>query len=275
MQVASQIGVATNLLSAPAPFSPERRRLFEVLDGLRGIAAGAVLFGHATAIIVGHALFAHKYLAVQFFFMLSGFVVSYAYENRLQAGMRITEFYVRRAIRLYPLIIAGTVMGTLFLARADGHFVSDSFRFIAPIFSALAIPFPYTTYSFGHFPINPPEWSLFYELIAYFLFGALIKRSNTTRLIVVATISLALSVTVSSLYAGVDAPFGSDIFTAAFSFCVGILLLHWYAHGLTFPFKVPFSLLALVLLVVCVTFPRFFVFQGTAFMLPVFSVVEF
>src|SRR5436305_14358338 len=52
----------------------------------------------------------HGYLAVDFFFLLSGFVVAYAYDDRW-GKMTQWEFYKRRLIRLQPMVIMGSLIG--------------------------------------------------------------------------------------------------------------------------------------------------------------------
>ena len=80
---------------------------FVCLDGLRGVAACLVLLGHVTGLMqqANDTWVPRKYLAVQFFFRLSEFVLAYAYKGRIRRGMRVLEFYKTRAIRLYPLVI--------------------------------------------------------------------------------------------------------------------------------------------------------------------------
>ena len=51
-----------------------------------------------------------KTLAVDFFFILSGFVVGYAYDDRWKT-MRIADFLKRRFIRLHPMVIIGALIG--------------------------------------------------------------------------------------------------------------------------------------------------------------------
>ena len=88
---------------------------FEILDGLRGLAALVVVIFHFMEIIIAdfsNNFISHGYLAVDFFFCLSGFVVSYAYDNRI-AGMGLKTFIKLRLIRLQPLVIIGSVLGLL------------------------------------------------------------------------------------------------------------------------------------------------------------------
>ena len=91
---------------------------YELLDGLRGVAALLVVFYH---IFEGLSFAAggtpittinHGYLAVDFFFILSGFVIGYAYDDRLGKTMTTCNFFKRRLIRLHPMIIMGAVSYT-------------------------------------------------------------------------------------------------------------------------------------------------------------------
>jgi peptidoglycan/LPS O-acetylase OafA/YrhL len=241
------------MMDANTPMPGTRRgEYFEMLDGLRGVAAGAVLFGHATSIITKHTLVDRKPLAVQFFFMLSGFVVACAYEARMAAGMSVMEFYLRRAIRLYPLIVAGAVLGTFWFAISDPHFSSDPLAFLAPILAAFALPSPHTGFSFGLFPINPPEWSLFFELLAYGAFGALILRCKSRHLMTTAVAALALYSIVTIFYfRREDFPFWANSFGASASFCIGILLWRWHERGMLPRYRLPFYVLAMLLLAAC------------------------
>ena len=96
---------------------------YNILDGLRGVAALLVVWYHVFEGFAfaeatngaGNGLiktFNHGYLAVDFFFMLSGFVISYAYDSRWQ-GMSVGKFFKRRLVRLHPMVIIGAIIGTL------------------------------------------------------------------------------------------------------------------------------------------------------------------
>lgn len=90
------------------------KKHFEILDGLRGIAALGVVVFHFIEMYTPHPddLIAHAYLAVDFFFCLSGFVVAYAYDDRLPK-MGLKTFFKQRLIRLHPLVVLGTILGLL------------------------------------------------------------------------------------------------------------------------------------------------------------------
>src|SRR5437763_8207696 len=93
----------------------ETKKHFEILDGLRGVAALAVVIFHFMEWIYSDSnenFIGHGFLAVDFFFCLSGFVIGYAYDDRI-SKMGVVEFLKSRFIRLHPLVIAGSVLGLL------------------------------------------------------------------------------------------------------------------------------------------------------------------
>ncbi|HEX8013879.1 MAG TPA: acyltransferase, partial [Flavobacterium sp.] len=93
------------------------KKHYEILDGLRGVAAIIVVAFHIFEAFTGGNRFKqiinHGYLAVDFFFLLSGFVVAYAYDDRWEK-MTQWEFYKRRLIRLQPMVIMGMIIGAIF-----------------------------------------------------------------------------------------------------------------------------------------------------------------
>src|SRR3569833_296417 len=100
-------------MSKPTTY-PDTKKHYPILDGLRGIAAVMVISMHTLEVFDGGSRFKlminHAYLAVDFFFALSGFVVAYAYDNRWDR-MTQWEFYKRRLIRLQPMVIVGAIVG--------------------------------------------------------------------------------------------------------------------------------------------------------------------
>lgn len=237
-------------MRAPVFEASDSKSHFEVLDGLRGVAAMIVLIGHATSVVLGPSLIERKHLAVYFFFMLSGFVVAYAYEARLKAGMSVREFYLRRIIRLYPLIIAGVVMAAVGLALSDAQFRGDPMAIPATLLAGLGLPSPHTMFSFGRFPINPPQWSLFYELVAYVVFGLFIAKANNAGLVVLLLLSTAAFGATLYLYFGF-VPFFWVIFHALAPFCVGVLLWRLKNAGDLPKIRSNFLALSLCLVAVC------------------------
>lgn len=89
---------------------------YEILDGLRGVAALMVLLFHCLETYSwkwGVQIIDHGYLAVDFFFLLSGFVVGYAYDDRWNR-MSLSTFFKRRLVRLHPMVVMGTLIGVCF-----------------------------------------------------------------------------------------------------------------------------------------------------------------
>jgi len=169
---------------------------FEILDGLRGVAALAVVTFHFMEIVFSDYsknFIGHGFLAVDFFFCLSGFVIAYAYDDRVEK-IGILEFFKSRLIRLHPLVIFGSVLGLLaFLFDPfGGHLELYSTSRIILIFvlSVLLIPFPVVAdRAFNQFSFNAPAWSLFWEYVANVFYALVLCRVRKSFLIVLTIIS--------------------------------------------------------------------------------------
>lgn len=159
-----------------------RRTTFEVLNGLRGIAAIAVVNMHM-AVYFGPLHSANVALAVDFFFVLSGFVIAFAYEERLRAGLPLRRFVLARVIRLYPLYLLGLIMGIAVKLTLDQivYPVALCATIAANLFM-LPFPVQLDQYATSLFPLNFPAWSLFFELIANIGYAALGARLTNPRL---------------------------------------------------------------------------------------------
>ena len=171
---------------------------YEILDGLRGVAALLVVFYHifeGLSFAEGGTLITtinHGYLAVDFFFILSGFVIGYAYDDRLGRTMTLGNFFKRRLIRLHPMIIMGAVLGVIFYClqgcvKWDGTHVATSMIMLALLCALFFIP---ATPGAGYdirgngemFPLNGPSWSLFFEYIGNILYAVFIHRLSNKAL---------------------------------------------------------------------------------------------
>lgn len=172
---------------------------FEILDGLRGVAAIVVVIFHFMEIAItdySKNFIGHGYLAVDFFFCLSGFVIAYAYDNRA-AHIGITQFFKLRLIRLHPLVIVGAVLGLL-------TFLFDPFSDFYPVYgfgktallfltSAFLIPYPIMPERYTNlFCLNAPAWSLFWEYIANIFYILLLYKINKKVLIILALVGAAV-----------------------------------------------------------------------------------
>ncbi len=169
---------------------------FEILDGLRGIAALSVVVFHFMEWAYtdySENFIAHGFLAVDFFFCLSGFVIGYAYDDRIEK-MGVLEFFKSRLIRLHPLVISGSVLGLLaFLFDPFGghpELYSAGKIFLAFLCSVLLIPFPVIDdRSLNLFSFNAPSWSLFWEYIANMVYAFVLCRIRRSWLLLLAILS--------------------------------------------------------------------------------------
>ena len=177
-----------------------------LLDGLRGVAALMVLWYHVFegfAFAKGSVIetFNHGHLGVDFFFLLSGFVISYAYDDRWKSRQRSTvkslslkDFFKRRLIRLHPMLVMGAFIGLIcFLLQGgvkwDGSSTPIHWTLIAFVLTLFFIPaYPGASYDIrGNaemFPLNGPSWSLFFEYIGNILYALFIRKLSNKMLTV-------------------------------------------------------------------------------------------
>ncbi|MCD0464882.1 acyltransferase [Flavobacterium sp. ENC] len=165
------------------------KKHYEILDGLRGVAAILVVAFHIFEAFSGGNRFVqiinHGYLAVDFFFLLSGFVVAYAYDDRW-GKMTQWEFYKRRLIRLQPMVIMGMIIGALFyyFQASDILFPMiagmEVWKVILTMiigFTLLPVPPSMEIRGWGEMhPLNGPAWSLFFEYIANILYALIFRK---------------------------------------------------------------------------------------------------
>ena len=216
---------------------------YEVLNGLRGVAAIVVVIFHIfEAFATSHLdqKVNHGYLAVDFFFILSGFVVAYAYDDRW-GRMSIKDFLKRRFIRLHPMVVMGALIGAvMFYFQVSNVWdvtkVSVTDLLIATLLSALLIPATVGGEIRGlgeMFPLNGPSWSLFFEYIGNILYAFFIRRLHTWALTLVVLVS-AVSLARFSIwgptgdicvgYSLTGSEFTGGISRLLFSFTAGLLL---------------------------------------------------
>jgi peptidoglycan/LPS O-acetylase OafA/YrhL len=165
------------------------KKHYEILDGLRGVAAILVVTFHIFEAFSGGNRFKqiinHGYLAVDFFFLLSGFVVAYAYDDRW-GKMTQWEFYKRRLIRLQPMVIMGMIIGAIFyyFQASDILFPMiagmEVWKVILTMvigFTLLPIPPSMEIRGWGEMhPLDGPAWSLFFEYIANILYALIFRK---------------------------------------------------------------------------------------------------
>ena len=189
------------------------KQRYEILDGLRGVAALMVIifhffelysFGNPSKQIINHG-----YLAVDFFYVLSGFVLGYAYDDRWDK-MSYWDFYKRRLIRLHPMVIAGSLLGMCYFFLGECinspniESVNPLYFFLTIIMSILMIPCPAQmdirgwgeTNSF-----NGPNWTLTYEYIVNILYSLIFRRLHT---IIIGILTLASALLLVNLTCNFD-----------------------------------------------------------------------
>lgn len=220
-----------------------RRRFFSTLDGIRGIASILIVLRHITTIF-GSVNFQESYLAVDIFFVLSGVVLSNAYERRLQTGLSVVQFARIRWVRIYPLYIFGTILTLIAVWLGVDHDLAPGHLTLFLILALLLLPSP----DVGQpliFPLNPPAWSLFFELGVNVVYAAILRFLTMRMLAVimlVSAIGLAVCLRLDSLHM-LDLGWAPDTFPAGFfrvgySFFAGVLLYRWFASK---PSTVPAS----------------------------------
>lgn len=230
----------------PPAAAPRQR--YEILDGLRGVAALLVIWYHvfeAFATSPVDQRFNHGYLAVDFFFVLSGFVIGHAYDSRWQRGMTAGRFIVRRIIRLQPMVIIGVLLGVVSFIiqgceRWDGTAVSTSAviaSFLFDLFMLPALPgtMPEVRGNGEMFPLNGPSWSLFFEYIGSIGYALWLHRLSRRSLWIFTVLSgVALAVwTLSDMSGSYHTGFGwsmadygfvGGFLRLSFSFSAGLLM---------------------------------------------------
>ncbi len=181
---------------------------YEILDGLRGVAALIVVAFHLFETYSAGPRFQilnHGYLAVDFFFVLSGFVISYAYDDRWK-HMRTWDFFTRRLIRLHPMLIAGTLIGAALFYFGDApifHLVMTTpwwKMLLIMLLGCLMLPTPPSMDIRGWSEINSlngASWSLMWEYMANILYALIIRRFSRLLLGIFVAFSALLTIDIA------------------------------------------------------------------------------
>lgn len=209
---------------------------YTFLDGIRGMAAIFVLMRHTSN--YWHISFYRSYLAVDLFFILSGFVIASAYDEKIRDGViTLPKFVLIRLIRLYPVFLLSLLL-CLGLEIDYGIKYHVKFEILMEIVSVIAITALFLPSHLSGssllFPINSPYWSLFFELVSNVIYAAIRPfLNNFTLTVIVFTFGLIIA-GVSYQHGNMDSGnvWGYESFIAGFSRSVfGIffgLLLHRY-----------------------------------------------
>ncbi len=233
----------------------ETKPYYDVLDGLRGTAAIVILVYHYLEMIYldySDNFLGHGFLAVDFFFCLSGFVIGFAYDNRVKT-IGLKNFFINRLIRLHPLVVLGSIIG--FAGFVLNPFVAGTEAgwgnlLLALVGSMLLIPAPFLPFRGGGlFPYNTPSWSLFFEYIANIVYALILCHIKKSVLLVLGCICAGWLMYTSYksgwLINGWDIKTIADGFPrVGYSFIAGLLIFRfrWVLNN-KWGFMVPFILL--------------------------------
>jgi peptidoglycan/LPS O-acetylase OafA/YrhL len=247
---------------------------YVILDGLRGVAALLVVAFHLFEAYAANnpqkQIINHGYLAVDFFFLLSGFVVAYAYDDRWDR-MSVLGFFKRRLIRLQPMVVMGSVIGAALFVFQDfsifPKYENASFLHVVTVMVLGFVMIPLTQSADVRgwdeiYPLNGPAWSLFYEYVANALYALGVRKlSNRSLGVLVALSACAL------IYLAVFGPRGDliggwaldasgiriGLSRVMFPFFAGVLLMRLGGR-----IRVPHAFAASsALLIVALCLPRF------------------
>ena len=171
-----QIPASAEVQAQAAAARPAPRPRLDSLQVFRGVAALLVVLHHAGTFSVGH--FGAPFLGnaldwgasgVDFFFVLSGFIIYFIHRPDLGRPERLRGFALKRLVRVYPIywVACGVVIPLYFLSPGMGPgYARDPGAIVT---SLLLIPQ-------AHFPVLGQAWTLTYEMLFYGVFGALIWR---------------------------------------------------------------------------------------------------
>lgn len=207
---------------------------FTVLDGLRGVAAIAVLLLHASFEFHLTSQPAHAALAVDFFFCLSGFVIAHAYDGAFASGRLTLRTFIRKRIeRLYPMILAGTALGAVMAVLSATNGSPKPLWEVGVLTLSCAALLP-TGILFGlqAFPVNNPLWSLFFEGLASLGYGVVGARRPSRKVVGALLAASALAVVAAAVlgdgvnYLGFEHSywFAGGMARVAFPFLTGVLI---------------------------------------------------
>ena len=247
-------------MARAAQITGDRKR-YDVLDGLRGVAAIGVLFYHFGIRLDAPIIVRHGYLAVDFFFILSGFVIAHSYAYKFPL-LKLSTFIGIRAKRLLPLSILGVLIGSVYLILR-WRFHSAPPDNIAHILAASALNVSLVpnlwassgTYS-DIFPGNGVLWSLSLEMAVNIIWAAGLVRAPNMSLIVIAAIGAIILSIFVQLHGNADIGWNWDTYIggagrALFGFFTGIMLWRFRSKALRSS-TIAWVLAAVLIVIFCI-----------------------
>jgi len=231
---ASAIGKANTAISVDRTSSGKEH--FEVLDGLRGSAAFLIvifhLFNYSFGFNSSLSLVRHAYLAVDFFFGLSGFVVAYAYDDRW-TRMSIPQFFRIRLIRLHPMVLLGATLGLLgYLFDPFGKAINHTpapMLLLAYVTSLLLFPSPPVGGRAEETQaLNGPAWSLMQEYLGNIAYALILRRLRAITLGIIFGLSGLRLIWVANAKGSLDGGWGyPEVWMAPLRLTVSFVMGLW------------------------------------------------
>lgn len=225
------------------------KRVFHGLDGLRGVAALFVAMRHTSFF---HGLGVHDgFLAVDLFFVLSGFVIAHAYERRLEQGLSVARFMALRYLRLWPVYVLGAALGLIaaFAQALPGRDNMTTLQVIhAAPFALLMLPGPHIKEML--YPVNSVAWSLGLELLVNLAYAFVWRPLRDPRVLAVVLAASAAGLVVAAVrFHKLDVGFTwtnawGGLPRVAFSFTAGLAIYRTFRSR---PWRSPLPAWVLVL----------------------------
>jgi peptidoglycan/LPS O-acetylase OafA/YrhL len=238
---------------------------YRALDALRGVAAIAVVGFHLGQIrLFPEGAVPHGYLAVDFFFILSGLVVGHAYEDKLLKGaLSARSFLWIRAVRLYPMALIGSLFGLLVLLLKWSTYPEKvdplTQILVSGVLNGLMLPTFFGT-ALSHYELFPgdgPLWSIFFEMAINIAWGLVLVHLRTGTLVAItcvgATTLVMMALNSGTLNIGFDIPtFAGGFARVTFGFTLGTLFSRLGVHRVfpAIPFGTSFAAILLLLIFV-------------------------
>lgn len=231
---------------------------------MRGVAAILVLTRHVPDKTIDNLL-PGSYLAVDLFFVLSGFVLAHSYLHKLRNAMTTLTFVRLRLIRLYPLYILGTVLNlpNFFYLPAIHVFSHARYGILewaqvfgSAVFALFFLPTPPGVSPDTHiYPLNYPAWSLFFELFINLVFAFVAARLSPRVLILVLAFGSVLLAITSVHYGDLNVGWEFSNFWGGgsrviYSFFAGIAVYRIWAGGFIQWFRLPIPVATLLILMI-------------------------
>lgn len=226
------------------------------LDALRGVAAVVVVTFHAFP-----QMMPAGFLAVDLFFVISGFIMAKLYETRFGRDFSPISFLGKRFLRLFPIAAAGVAIGALFnLGNSD---------LVALTIAALAMLPAF--WSYLCYPLNGAHWSLTAELAANFIHALVLHRLSNRSLLCTYSFLAAIFVINFGLTGELGVAERPEFILGALVRCIAGYIAGVLIYRLQIRVKMPYPALAFVAVIVVIGYaPHWVAPLSTLLIAPVF-----